>query len=434
MSFDCDEAQRCLDDRRAGTLASQDEQALDVHLAICEPCTQSVALFEHVRRELRDAPLEPLPPELEARFLSGERVPEAANSAPIRWVAVAVAAAVALLLLWPKAPPPEERVVEAPTPRELAPDPARAEAPAPPRTWRGVRDGTLLQATAGSRVAELANGADTARYRLDAGEVVAHVGDNRPGFTYRVETGTLVVTATGTVFTVSVDQGERVRVAEGSVLVERKADGAEARLQAGFGLAADSWTPARVDEDLLLDDLGIAGWADSDARAWVQGLRPAPPPVPTPAPPRVEPTPARPEPAPAGPAIDELLREARFHRGNRDLAAAAQTHERILQLHGDDPAAWTSHVALAGLQLDLRQPSKALSHFDAYLERAPAGTLAEEARLGRIHALAALQRHGDVLQAAREYLMKHPGARGASEALELRAAAQDSLQERSGGL
>jgi hypothetical protein len=54
----------------------------------------------------------------------------------------------------------------------------------------------------------------------------------------------------------------------------------------------------------------------------------------------------------------------------------------------------------------LHDPRRALTFLDLYLLRG--GTLSEEARLTRIHALRALQRPAEEATAIAEFLAKHP--------------------------
>jgi hypothetical protein len=64
-------------------------------------------------------------------------------------------------------------------------------------------------------------------------------------------------------------------------------------------------------------------------------------------------------------------------------------------------------VSLGQLHLSaLHDPARALQMLDKYLARG--GTLSEEARLTRIHALRALHRSKEEEAAISEFLLKHP--------------------------
>ena len=410
-TFDCDEARRCLDGRDAGTLEADEDAALDVHMAVCEDCRSSAALFERVGETLQQAPLPPLSPELEARLLSGDPVLAPADESLVRWVVVAAAAVFALFLLWPNSPPPPSPVVEAP-PSPTAAPPAQ---PAPfVDTLPGATDGTALYLAAGAEVDVITNTAAEARFRLRRGHVVALVGSNAPGFRFTVETPEAAVVAKGTIFAVTVpdDGSETYRVVEGTVDVVPNGAGERRDLNAGRQRAGVGADDANAERDDLLADLELARWSEGAAQLWVDGLL-----APSPEPPRT---------APAGPSVDTLLRRARKHQARREFAEAEAVHQEILNRYRSRTAAWYSHVALGRLALRGDRPEEALGHFERYLSRAPAGTLSEEARLGRLRSLVRLGRDRDVAAAANEYLQRHPQGRGAAEVREAKASSSGS--------
>jgi len=108
----------------------------------------------------------------------------------------------------------------------------------------------------------------------------------------------------------------------------------------------------------------------------------------------------------AGPAA--LLQRARAKRQARQWAAAAHAYRHLISSHGSSPIAVASLISLGQLELrHLRKPAKGLSRFDRYLARAPKGTLAEEARVGRIAALRALGRRAEEAEALDDFLNHH---------------------------
>jgi hypothetical protein len=107
------------------------------------------------------------------------------------------------------------------------------------------------------------------------------------------------------------------------------------------------------------------------------------------------------------PTPAELLRGARRQVRDGQLRAAVSTYEALRQTYPDSEEAHTVLVSLAQLELSaMHNPARSLQHLDAYLARG--GTLSEEARLTRIHALRALHRPEDEAAAISEFLVKHP--------------------------
>jgi hypothetical protein len=109
----------------------------------------------------------------------------------------------------------------------------------------------------------------------------------------------------------------------------------------------------------------------------------------------------------SGPTPAELLRSARRQVRDGSLRAAVATYESLRTGYPRSEEAHTVLVSLGKLQLSaLNDPARSLELLDAYLVRG--GTLSEEARLARIHALRALQRSKDEAAAISEFLVKHP--------------------------
>jgi hypothetical protein len=103
-----------------------------------------------------------------------------------------------------------------------------------------------------------------------------------------------------------------------------------------------------------------------------------------------------------------LLQRARAKRRARDWGAAAHAYRRLIGDHGSSPIAIAALISLGQLELrHLRKPVEALSRFDRYLARAPKGSLAEEARDGRIAALRAMGRAAEEAEALEDFLVHH---------------------------
>lgn len=110
---------------------------------------------------------------------------------------------------------------------------------------------------------------------------------------------------------------------------------------------------------------------------------------------------------PLKPSPTELLRVARRQVRDGQLRAAVGTYEALRTEYPDSEEAHTVLVSLSQLELSaLNDPTRAIQLLDTYLARG--GTLSEEARLTRIHALRALHRSQDEAAAISEFLVKHP--------------------------
>jgi hypothetical protein len=109
----------------------------------------------------------------------------------------------------------------------------------------------------------------------------------------------------------------------------------------------------------------------------------------------------------SGPTPAELLRSARRQVRDGQLRAAVATYESLRTEYPRSEEAHTVLVSLGQLQLSaLHDPARSLELLDAYLVRG--GTLSEEARLTRVHALRALHRSKEEAAAISEFLVKHP--------------------------
>jgi len=107
------------------------------------------------------------------------------------------------------------------------------------------------------------------------------------------------------------------------------------------------------------------------------------------------------------PTPADLLRTARRQVRDGLLKGAVGTYEALREAYADSEEAHTVLISLAQLELSaMRNPTRSLQLLDTYLTRG--GTLSEEARLTRIHALRALHRSQEEAAAISEFLVKHP--------------------------
>jgi len=332
-------------------------------------------------------------------------------------------------------------------------------------------------ADVGSRLVLLGAEGGQEALRLDAGTVVCRLEPQPPGTRFSVVTAVGRITARGTVFAVEhLDGGEvAVRLHRGAIAIEA-AGGAHLELAApasavvgasirstpptGEGFARDARlgalaelsaaaATAPLDLDtrppgarITLDglDLGDAplsalvgrgehrvvvtepGYTSFEGRFAVLGAERVSR--------TVELSPAAPAasraPAPAAvtsgdPPPAELLAQARVLRGAGRYADAAATYQRLLRAHPRSAEARAALVSLGELQLSqLAEPAAALRSFDAYL--AGGGSLAQEARYGRIRALQQLGRSEAARDATAAFLRDYPGSAQARSLREAGAA------------
>jgi hypothetical protein len=304
------------------------------------------------------------------------------------------------------------------------------------------------------------------RLMLDAGVVVCRLDAQPPGVRFSVETLRGRITAKGTVFAVQYlpDSEVAVRVHRGVVEVE-SARGAHQQLRAPAGVvlgheirqtvttgeawhqdaelieAADLWAQGAVAPVdiaaspsgalVTLDGVGLGespvstlvGRGDHEIVVERPGFRPHRERFVVMGAERVSRSPvlqALPEQpsatadvpssaAPTPPSAAELRARARSLRSAGRYAEAATAYQSLLSVHPRSAEARAALVSLGELQLSqLGNPVAALRSFDAYLARG--GSLAQEARYGRIRALRRLGRSAGARAATEAFLRDYPGS------------------------
>jgi tetratricopeptide (TPR) repeat protein len=124
---------------------------------------------------------------------------------------------------------------------------------------------------------------------------------------------------------------------------------------------------------------------------------------------------------PAIPSASELTRQAHAHQRAREYDQACLAYTELIEAYPGSVAAQNTLVALGQIELAAGgQPHSALARFQGYLDEVPDGLLAEEARLGRVRALAAGGRHDEGIVAASDFLERHPGSHALAEVMRLR--------------
>jgi outer membrane protein assembly factor BamD (BamD/ComL family) len=499
----CREVERLLDDFGRGDLPHDELQAVELHLAGCERCREAAELWSGFTFALSNAELDPLPPLVERRIAvaaadahtrpTDESVKRTSRA---RWIAgIAAAAAVAAgISLWIALSPedegagadegevaeqtsePDQAAGEKQEQQEVAE--AQPNTPGQGRQLIEVDDVTNLWIEEGSAVRVERLEERLARFRLDAGRVVAEVGPHPGGFRFIVVTPSGEVEAKGTIFAVEVrpGSGERARVMRGVVEVRTKAeeDGEEPvafLVRAGESGRVGEREPAPLASDemerdvCLLRGCAVAGEpvevASNDPQVpATEACEPVSPEEETardgddP----VKPTskhpsaggkshkPAAgaasaaskgsggavdPQPSAVSPEdweVETLVSLALSQRKAGMYPMAAETYRKLIREHGNTGAARNALVSLGQLELvELGRPKQALNLFERYLGQAPSGLLSEEARLGRVRAYARMGRNQDVVGAASDYLRLHLGGYAGAEVMRLRGDAKRSL-------
>jgi hypothetical protein len=276
---------------------------------------------------------------------------------------------------------------------------------------------------------------ESPRRRIDvlSGRVVVALDPQPPGSRLSVVARGVWSTAVGTMFSVEVNEDGVVQTAvyEGKVLVGGEDDGSLIEAHK-IGLA----TGGQVQTDAVRGPDESNEWK---ALEEVSGKRYTPPPadepgepeagaardtskvleeVPlptraepgrTPRPQRAE-VPTEPEAAVAERSASEILDDARRLRTASRWTEAAAAYRELLQRHPASGEANAVLVSLGELELDrLGEPGLALGRFEQYLNL-PGGSLAQEAKLGRIRALRALGRAGEEATAIDAFLAEYPGS------------------------
>ncbi|MCA9581108.1 MAG: hypothetical protein KC416_04895 [Myxococcales bacterium] len=109
------------------------------------------------------------------------------------------------------------------------------------------------------------------------------------------------------------------------------------------------------------------------------------------------------------PSASELLERAAEHRRAGRLAAAEREYRLLQRRYPTSREHDVSRVSLGRLLLDRQGRARpALREFEAYLRKAPHGTLAEEARAGRALAFEHLRNGSKEAEAWRDLLREHP--------------------------
>jgi outer membrane protein assembly factor BamD (BamD/ComL family) len=498
----CHEVERLLDDFGRGELPRDEMQAVELHLAECERCREAAELWSGFTFALGNADLDPLPPLVERRIAvaaADAQVKPAGQSgtrtARARWIAgIAAAAAVAAgIALWIAASTTHDEAESAApemAEREGAPAAtdderedvsavaeAQPSAPGQGRQLIEVDDVTKLWIEEGSAVRVERLEERLARFRLDAGRVVAEVGPHPDGYRFTVVTPSGEVEAKGTIFAVEVRPGadERARVMRGVVEVRTRAvEGGEESIaflvRAGeSGRVGDSEAAPLASDEMerdvcLLRGCAVSGEpvevASNDPRVLAAegcesatGARGAPSDqdqtTGSTAKQAAKGKPGKAVPAVASAAnkgsggsvgarpsqaspddweVETLVSLALSQRKAGMYPMAAETYRKLIREHGNTGAARNALVSLGQLELvELGRPKQALTLFERYLGQAPNGLLAEEARLGRVRAYARMGRNQDVVGAASDYLRLHLGGYAGAEVTRLRGDAKRAL-------
>ncbi|MBW2277194.1 MAG: tetratricopeptide repeat protein [Deltaproteobacteria bacterium] len=386
-------------------LSADERAAIAVHLDVCESCRELAETWTALPTVTREAEI--------GDHTQGPRA-RADRRPPI---GIALAAAIALALgvtIW-LALDQNTSSDEIDNIAEAALADARTEGSAlgdGPRTQlaidgRGRRvldvgHGTrmILDDSARARLEPCVGDTSVDRAALESGSAVVEVGSSERDVELIVETPAGFVLAREAVYSLEVaaDETVWVRVAEG-VVFTRDSAGEIAEV-----LSAGQQVHLKVSANPTADEIEDGRGLIADQSAFERGTGGAAPP------------------------LDELLKQARAHRKARDFERAAASYNRLIKTFPGSATAKSSLVALGQMELgSMGRAESALAHFDAYLNAAPGGVLAEEARAGKVRAQARLGRTRGLISTASDYLRAHPKGRAASEMLRRRADARRQI-------
>ena len=294
-------------------------------------------------------------------------------------LAVAAAAAIAFVLL-PSAP--IEESIELPTAAESV---AVAPVPSIPyAAWPELRlpDDSVAQLRHGARVDVQVHTDELVELAQHSGEVRYEVTPDRTR-AFVVDAAGIEVRVVGTIFTVTMDEGEPARV---TVQVER-------------GLVeVDNGT--RVAELGPGDSLGL-DVDDGDDEIILVEAEPATEPA-------VATKPATPRPTARIPSIEALLAQSDAARASGDLARAAAALRELVRHYPKDPRAYSALFQLGKVERARGRHAAAAAAFARCWKRSPRGPLAEDARAESAVSWQAAGRADRARTAAEGYLGKYP--------------------------
>ncbi|MBN2342563.1 MAG: tetratricopeptide repeat protein [Deltaproteobacteria bacterium] len=113
----------------------------------------------------------------------------------------------------------------------------------------------------------------------------------------------------------------------------------------------------------------------------------------------------------AAKSMESLIEDARSCLLSHDWECAATNYQKVLKLYSRHPESSAVYISLAKIELrHLRSPRQALSHYNAYLKKAPNGPLAEEALLGTAKSYQQLGQVESEKQALRQFLARFPNS------------------------
>ncbi len=493
----CQKIEDLFDEYLNKQLADEDMLRVERHLAGCERCERSLALWTGFIETAGKSELEPLPPLVERQLVIAAAARRGPRPKSVNWkkwalVSTAAAATAVIALIFVLGVPRTDSdsqstqlaVQTEPQPRgkgriDSPKYKERVKSQRFVKTHKGgrrvipVAPGTNLWLDKDAVVHVVSIRSDIAMFRLERGRVVAEVKAPRPGYRFIVATPNGDVEAKGTIFSVEIahDGRETARVIRGVVEV-RKRIGKEGQvkapvlLHAGEQASVSDPVPTQADKaTLALDECLVNGcspkdesWSevresdtatqvalltkaetDTDRQSGVLSLRKK----------RdhrlkdlardSDDTMKTNKESHGGHQsnnyVDTLVSLAQAKRKAGMYPVAAETYRRLIREFPDSHVAQNAIVSLGQLELvELGRPQKALTLFKKYLINAPNGFLAQEARLGQVRAYNRLGYADGVVRAATEYLKVHPGGYAGAEVIGRRSDARVKLDDCKGAI
>ena len=244
-----------------------------------------------------------------------------------------------------------------------------------------LADGSVAQLHDGARVDVGVQTDGLVRLDQRSGTVRYEVAPN-PARSFVVDAGGVQVRVIGTIFTVRYAGDTHIEVAVERGLVEVSGASRVAQLGAGDSLELE----IEPDEYLIIED--DAGDPPAEERRR-RGKGPT----------------TKPE---SGPTLDALLAESDAARAAGDLPRAATALQELVARFPRDSQAVTAYFQLGKVQRRRGKHAAAAAAFAACWNKAPRGTLAEDARAEAADSWLAAGRSADAEQAAGSYLDRYP--------------------------
>jgi ferric-dicitrate binding protein FerR (iron transport regulator) len=459
-SLSCKKFERLLDDYERGVLNEEDSISCDLHLGTCGNCRELLDNWRSFQLRSRTAEPAELPPLVERRMvvsaLSGSREVPRKRLRPIlvpvaAGVAVLIFVSLFILLNRDGEIQRDNSTVNPESKTPIAHGDMASVTAVPTRSLLEVNSDIRLWIRAGTEVRVERNDSKEGCFFLAHGHVVAEIDKQKQGYRFVVKTPQGQVQATGTVFSVEVDNNKKsvTRVLRGTVkVVENTTESGNQptySLNAGQSGVIGETGPIVADlEAIERDQCLISGCQpennEMDVREEVALVKMAPGGKleeasvkprhkeqkkasqieDTGEEDKVEPdTSHRSSPKKKNINVDKRIEQALGHRKKGEYRLAAEIYRELIDEYQNSQTTLSCHVSLGQLELEeLGRPGVAATYFERYLEKAPKGFGSEEARLGLVKAYTKIGDQKAIITACLNYIENHSKGYASAQVLE----------------